>query len=86
MSRYTVVSIQKSPAPHGQSGDNWYRYEISGGATTIIGYRRGTLGEARVLARECVIHLNTQLTGMPAGEFVRRTVNPVADVDPLVTA
>ncbi|MFP3874378.1 MAG: hypothetical protein ACLFQT_12065 [Thiohalophilus sp.] len=86
MSRYALVSIEKSPPPQGQSGDNWYRYEIAGGAATIVGYRRGTLGETRVVARECVMHLNTQLAGMPSSEFVRRAASPVADVDPLVAA
>jgi hypothetical protein len=39
MSRYSLVSIDKSPAPQGQSGDNWYRYVISNEISTIVGYR-----------------------------------------------
>jgi len=82
MSRYSLVSIEKSPPPQGQSGDDWYRYVIASATGKIVGYRRGTLGEARVVARECVMHLNSQLVGMPAGEFVRHAY-PVADVNPL---
>ncbi|MGD8576147.1 MAG: hypothetical protein PVG13_03560 [Thiohalophilus sp.] len=83
MSRYSLVSIDKSPAPQGQSGDNWYRYVISNEISTIVGYRCGTLGEARAVARECVMHLNSTLAKVPAGNFARRT-NPVADVDPIL--
>lgn len=86
MSRYLLVSIEKSPPPQGQTGDNWYRYEIAGGTTTIVGYRRGTLGETRVVARECVMHLNSQLVGTPSREFIHRAANPVADVETLAVA
>lgn len=83
MSRYSLVSIDKSSAPRGQTGDNWYRYVISNEAGTIVGYRCGTLGEARAVARECVMHLNSKLATIPAGKFVRRSY-PVSDVDPIM--
>lgn len=82
MSRYSLVSIEKSPPPQGQTGNNWYRYVITNGASNIVGYRSGTLGEARAVARECVMHLNSSLAVIPAGKFVRQAY-PVADVDPL---
>ena len=82
MSRYSLVSIEKSPPPPGQGEGDWYCYVIAGPTSRIVGYRRGTLGETRVVARECVMHLNSQLAGMPAGEYARRAF-PVADVHPV---
>ncbi|MDR9436170.1 MAG: hypothetical protein RI563_04795 [Thiohalophilus sp.] len=85
MSRYTLVTIEKSGPPQGQSGDNWYCYVIASATSQIVSYRRGTLAETRAVARECVMHLNSQIVGVPSREFVRRAY-PVADVEPLPAA
>lgn len=85
MAGYSLVSIEKSSPPQGQSGNDWYRYEIASEVNTIVGYRRGSLGEARAVARECVMHLNSTLVGQQPGSFARRSY-PVADVDPMVAA
>jgi len=40
---YKVARVEKTGAPEGGSGKNWYRYVLDNGRSTITGKRRGTL-------------------------------------------
>ena len=82
MSGYSIVSVRKTTPPQGQTGNDWYCYVLASAGNTIVGYRRGTLGEAKAVAEDCLVHLNRQLGGLPRHDFVRRAY-PVADVESL---
>lgn len=43
-----VISIEKSEAPGGAAGDNWYRYVIDSPGAPLTGYFRGKKSEVKV--------------------------------------
>ncbi len=42
-SEYEVTSVEKTTAPEGMSGDNWYHYVIRRGKQVIDGKKPGSL-------------------------------------------
>ncbi len=60
---YKIISVEKTAAPSGASGANWYRYEISQGDNTISGFRRGNLREVTAEVEEIVAQSNQRQMG-----------------------
>ena len=56
---YRVALVEKSAAPQGAKGDNWYRYVLENGCASITGRRRGSLQEITQHAIDCAERLNT---------------------------
>ena len=71
MSRYKVMSVNRSITPQGGQDGNWYCYIIASENNTIIGYRSGTEGEARIIAEDCARHLNDTCSGEVRYNFSR---------------
>jgi len=61
---YTVVSVEKTEAPEGGDGGEWYRYVVGRDKSTIVGNMRGTLQQVTHYAKEFVENLNSR-TGVP---------------------
>ena len=55
---YTLVSVNKTKAPQGSEGNNWYQYIIQRNGSTMVGYRCGTLSQVKNYARDNVEKLN----------------------------
>lgn len=41
--KYEVTEIEKTTAPEGMAGDNWYRYVIQKGQSVVESKKTGTL-------------------------------------------
>ena len=57
---YSVISVDKIESPDGIEGDNWYRYVIKRGESSIVGNRRGTLQQVTSHANDYVEGLNSR--------------------------
>lgn len=55
---FEIVSIRSVAAPGGAAGNDWYRYEISQGENTIVGYRAGGIDKVTVAVESIVDGLN----------------------------
>lgn len=55
---FCVVSVEKTAAPQGLEGDDWYRYVIRRDEGQIVGTRRGTADQVTLHAREYAEALN----------------------------
>jgi len=55
---YQVASVEKVPSPVPGAGDDWYRYELKSGPSSITGLHRGTLEEVTEYATECAAAFN----------------------------
>ena len=55
---FELVSVQKTAAPHGSEGNDWFSYTISQGTNTITGYRQGNLAVVKESRRELIVGLN----------------------------
>jgi hypothetical protein len=55
---YQVASVEKAAGPGGDAGDDWYRYELKSGPSSITGFHRGTLDEVTEYATECAAAFN----------------------------
>ncbi len=60
---FEITSVAKTEAPAGAQGTNWYRYVITQGANTIVGYRQGSLRTVRNGIDEIVVRLNERRAG-----------------------
>jgi hypothetical protein len=60
---YKIVSIERSEAPSGTEGDDWYAYVIAQGPHTINGYRKGKLKDVKLAVEEVVAQLNERRFG-----------------------
>ena len=49
---YKIVTIEKSEAPNGLTGDDWHHYVIGRGKSIIEGDKVGTLKEVTVHAKD----------------------------------
>lgn len=58
--KYGVVSVEKTEAPEGMSGDNWHRYIIGQGTSKIEGKRSGTLKDVTKHAESFAEELNAR--------------------------
>ena len=63
---FVVVSVEKSEAPQGADGKNWYRYVIERGKSQIVGNMRGSLKKVQTEVDEYVENLN-QRNSLPKG-------------------
>ncbi len=63
MSRYKIISIQKSVTPQGAQDDSWYCYVIANENNTIIGYRAGSHHEVKKVAEACAAQMNDKYSG-----------------------
>ena len=57
---YLLVSINKTKAPKGSEGNNWYQYIIERDGSTMVGYTRGTLHQVTKYAKDNVEKLNVR--------------------------
>jgi RNA recognition motif-containing protein len=55
---YQVASIEKVPSPIAGAEDDWYRYELKSGPSSITGMHRGSLEEVTEYATECAAAFN----------------------------
>jgi hypothetical protein len=60
---YKIVSIERSEAPEGTEGPDWYAYVIAQGEHTINGYRQGKLKAVTLAIEEVIIQLNERRFG-----------------------
>lgn len=58
---FILVSLEKSEAPDGVGGDDWYRYVIERGNSQIIGNMCGTLQKVKTKVSEFVENLNERV-------------------------
>ena len=64
--RCTVVSIEKSDGPGGESENDWYRYVIDSPGSPITGYRRGKKSEIVKYLNECAVQLEDRINNRRA--------------------
>ncbi len=65
-SLFSVVSVEKTTAPSGAEGDNWYKYIVARENSEIVGSMQGSLQQVTSYANEFVDNLNTR-TSNPKG-------------------
>ena len=58
--QYRLMMVEKTKAPEGTNGENWYRYMIGRGRAKIIGRKPGTLETVTHYAVECTRNLNSR--------------------------
>ncbi len=64
LSPFKVARVEKSGAPDGSDGQDWYRYVLESGRSTISGQRRGSRKDVHAYATQCAEQLNARgLTG-----------------------
>ena len=61
--KFKVISIDKTEAPSGMSGDNWYRYVIGQGTSKIEGLTMGDLINVTAHAEAIAFDLNGRSKG-----------------------
>ena len=57
---YNVITVEKTTAPEGMSGDNWCRYVIGKGGSRIEGKKPGSLHEVSRHAETVAEDLNSR--------------------------
>jgi len=57
---YRVARVEKTDAPDGCRGQDWYRYVLESGRSTITGQRSGTRKDVMAYATQCAEQLNTR--------------------------
>lgn len=61
---FKVASVEKTTAPEGGQGQDWYRYILASGRSTVTGQRRGSRKDVLAYAAQCAEQLNARgLTG-----------------------
>jgi hypothetical protein len=55
---FEVACVEKTDAPDGGRGQNWYRYVLKSRRSTITGHRRGSRKDVHAYATECAEQLN----------------------------
>jgi len=61
---FKVASVEKTDAPDGGQGQDWYRYILDSGRSTVTGLRRGSRKDVHAYATQCTEQLNARgLTG-----------------------
>ncbi|MEK7207832.1 MAG: hypothetical protein AAB134_08135 [Pseudomonadota bacterium] len=61
---FKVARVEKIDAPDGIVGQDWYRYILESGRSTITGQRSGSRKDVLAYAAQCAEQLNTRgLTG-----------------------
>ncbi len=61
---FKVVRVERTDAPDGGKGHDWYRYILESGRSTITGHRCGSRKDVHAYALRCAEQLNARgLTG-----------------------
>jgi hypothetical protein len=66
---YRLISIDRTAAPRGATGDDWLVYQIARGTNVITGYRRGSHQDVAVELERIVSGFNARLS--PTGRRYR---------------
>ena len=73
---FKVARVEKTDAPDGGQGQDWYRYVLESGRSTITGHRCGSRKDVLAYATQCAEQLNTRgLTGQ-SESGARAAANP----------
>ena len=62
---FELGPISGAEPPQGTDGDNWHRYVITQGESTIVGYCQGTQRSVKLAVEEIVVQLNERRVGKP---------------------
>ena len=68
---YSVTSVEKSTAPEGMEGDNWFVYVVAQGDASIEGKKSGTLKSVTEHAEAFAEDLNSR-TGKGGSTYAPR--------------
>ena len=60
---FEIVALEQTASPDGSDADDWYRYELTQGTTTITGYKQGEADEVREEVASLVARLNERRAG-----------------------
>ncbi len=60
---FEIVALEQTESPDGSEADDWYRYELTQGTTTITGYKQGEAEEVREEVTSLVSRLNERRAG-----------------------
>ena len=60
---FEIVALEETDSPDGSDADDWYRYELTQGTTTITGYKQGEAEEVREEVTSLVSRLNERRAG-----------------------
>lgn len=60
--QFIIVSVEKSNAPQGSKGENWYRYVVERGNSQIVGNMCGDLQQVEKHVNEFVENLNDRIS------------------------
>ena len=60
---FELTSILEAEPPTGAEGNDWHRYVITQGDSTIVGYRQGTQRGVKLAVEEIVVQLNERRLG-----------------------
>ncbi len=60
---FKLARVEKTLAPEGAEGSNWYRYVLDNGRSTITGQRRGSLKDVTAHAHRYAEQLNARGIG-----------------------
>jgi hypothetical protein len=73
---FRVALVEKSAVPQGAEGEDWCRYVIESGRSTITGWRRGSRQEITQYAILCTEELNSRIAN--GSSYRRKTWTRVA--------
>lgn len=57
---FKVVRVEKTDAPDGARGQDWYRYILDSGRSIITGQRCGSRKDVHAYATQCAEQLNSR--------------------------
>jgi hypothetical protein len=60
---FAVARVEKISAPEGAMGQNWYRYVLENGRSSIVGQRSGSLKDVTAYANQYAVQLNSRNGG-----------------------
>ncbi len=63
---FTVASVERSKLPEAGEQEQWWKYVLTDGNSTIVGQRKGSLKEVKAHAADCVEKLNARRLGKSA--------------------
>lgn len=70
--RYLVKVVEKTAAPDGCDGNNWYRYVLERNGSMLVGQRRGTLNQVTRYAEELADDVNSRSGGKGPSQWSSR--------------
>ena len=60
---FEIISLEQTASPDGSDTDDWYRYELTQGTTTITGYKQGEADVVKEEITSLVARLNERRAG-----------------------